>query len=141
MHPSFHVRRRVEFCETDAAGIAHFAAFFQYMEQAEHALLRHVGLSVLWQDAGGTVSWPRVDARCEFLAAVKFEDELEVAVAVARLGAKSVTYAFEFTLAGNLVAKGSIVAVCCRMIPGQSPQAIPIPEEFARQLRTYALTP
>lgn len=42
----FHWRRRVEFAETDMAGIAHFSSFVIYMEQAEHALLRSLGTSV-----------------------------------------------------------------------------------------------
>lgn len=44
--PGFHWRRRVEFAETDMAGIAHFSSFIIYMEQAEHALLRSLGTSV-----------------------------------------------------------------------------------------------
>lgn len=42
----FEFERRVEFCETDAAGIVHFSSLLQYVEQAEHALLRSVGFTV-----------------------------------------------------------------------------------------------
>ena len=38
--------RRVEFADTDAAGIAHFSAFFAWMEETEHEFLRSRGLSV-----------------------------------------------------------------------------------------------
>lgn len=141
MHPSFVVQRRVEFCETDAAGIAHFSAFFQYMEQAEHALLRHLGLSVIWQDEQGTISWPRVNVQCDYLDAVTFEHLLDVAVRVERLGTKSVTYGFEFTLGPKRVAAGKITAVCCRIHHGQPPMAIPIPAAIASRLRTYAVEP
>ncbi|MFM8187245.1 MAG: acyl-CoA thioesterase [Pirellula sp.] len=44
--PIFSWNRRVEFAETDAAGIVHFSSFFLYMEQAEHALFRSLGLSI-----------------------------------------------------------------------------------------------
>jgi 4-hydroxybenzoyl-CoA thioesterase/acyl-CoA thioester hydrolase len=138
MRPSFHVQRRVEFCETDAAGIAHFAAFFQYMEQAEHALLRHLGLSVIWRDEEGTISWPRVNVQCNYTGAVKFEDVLDIAVRVERLGDKSVTYAFECTLGQQPVATGKITAVCCRLTSDQPPRSIPIPAWIAERLRTYA---
>jgi acyl-CoA thioester hydrolase len=140
MHPSLVFQRRVEFCETDAAGIVHFSAFFQYMEQAEHALLRHLGLSVLMHDEEGTISWPRVNVHCDFLDAVKFEHLLEVAVRVDRLGTKSVTYGFEFGLGQRRVAVGKITAVCCRILPNQPPQAIPIPVWIADRLRTYTTT-
>lgn len=139
MHPSFSVPRRVEFCETDAAGIAHFSAFFQYMEQAEHALLRHLGLSVVWQDEEGLLSWPRVSAHCEYSGAVKFEQVLDVAVRVEKLGQKSVTYGFEFTLEGRCVATGRITAVCCRIPSHQAPFSIPIPESIVNKLRAYVV--
>ena len=36
----FRLQRRVQFYETDAAGIVHFSWFFRYLEEAEHALWR-----------------------------------------------------------------------------------------------------
>jgi len=135
MHSAFVQQRRVEFCETDAAGIAHFSAFFQYMEQAEHAFWRHLGLSVHWSDADGPISWPRVSAHCDYVSAVRFEHVLDIVVRVDRVGEKSVTFGFEFSLGGRDVAKGSITAVCCRVFPNQPPCAIPIPDWIAARLR------
>ena len=43
--------RRVEFCDTDMAGIVHFANFFRWMESAEVEFLRSLGLSVAVQAA------------------------------------------------------------------------------------------
>ena len=40
MANSFVTSRRVEFRDTDTAGIAHFSVFFVWMEQAEHAVSR-----------------------------------------------------------------------------------------------------
>src|SRR5690606_37511976 len=71
----FTLRRRVEFRDTDAAGIVHFSVYFNYMEEAEHALLRSLGTSVVTSDAEGPISWPRVAAACEFRGALRFEDE------------------------------------------------------------------
>lgn len=138
MAEPFRTTRRVEFRDTDAAGIAHFSAFFFYMESAEHELLRELGLSVLWVDASVPISWPRVSASCDYSGAVRFEEILDIAVRVARLGEKSVTYEFEFTCAGRKIAKGRTVAVCCRMPPGGQPESIPIPEPIVEKLRQYA---
>ena len=44
MVSEYRLRRRVQFYETDAAGIVHFSWFFRYMEEAEHALWREAGL-------------------------------------------------------------------------------------------------
>ena len=130
----FRTSRRVEFCETDAAGIAHFSAFFLYMEQAEHACLRHLGLSVMHCDSHGTISWPRVSATCDYRGSVKFEDILDIEVRIERLGKKSVTYAFHFTQADQAVADGKITAVCCRLRPDTPPQAIEIPAWMREKL-------
>ena len=40
MPEPYRTTRRVEFRDTDAAGIVHFSAFFFYMESVEHEFLR-----------------------------------------------------------------------------------------------------
>jgi 4-hydroxybenzoyl-CoA thioesterase/acyl-CoA thioester hydrolase len=134
MSEPFHTTRRVEFCHTDAAGIVHFAAFFEFMEQAEHELLRSRGLSVLMSDDAGPISWPRVAAQCQFQSAARFEDVLQIEVRIGRLGKKSITYAFQFRDQGREVAEGRITAVCCRMSSGAPPEAIEIPPWFREKL-------
>ncbi|HEY2882055.1 MAG TPA: thioesterase family protein [Pirellulales bacterium] len=136
--PSFTATRRVEFRDTDAAGIMHFASFFPLMESVEHEFLRHLGLSVLSHDGASPVSWPRVNAQCDFRSAVKFEDVLDVELSISRLGEKSVTYHFDIRHAGRPVAEGSIAAVCCRLSPSGGPmQSIPIPVEISAKLQPF----
>jgi 4-hydroxybenzoyl-CoA thioesterase/acyl-CoA thioester hydrolase len=139
MSDEFHYKRRVEFCETDAAGIAHFSAYFQYMEQAEHAFLRHLGTSVHAKDEVGTISWPRVDAQCNYTGPVKFEDVLDIVVRIERLGATSVTYAFDFRLHETIVATGKMTAVCCRITHDNSPESMPIPSWLVEQMQEFVI--
>src|SRR6185503_3148668 len=106
MSTAFIITRRVEFCDTDAAGLMHFVAFFRMMEQAEHDLLRSVGLSVVMHDEAGKISWPRVSAKCDFQSAARFEDLLEIEVRVARIGSRSVTYGHRFLRGGQPLASG-----------------------------------
>jgi 4-hydroxybenzoyl-CoA thioesterase/acyl-CoA thioester hydrolase len=134
MTAAFRTTRRVEFRDTDAAGIIHFSAFFHYMEEVEHEFLRSRGLSVLARNAEGVVSWPRVAASCQFRGAVRFEDVLDVELRVTRVGAKSVTYAFHFTHAGREVADGEVTAVCCRMQDAAPPRSIAIPPDVLARL-------
>jgi 4-hydroxybenzoyl-CoA thioesterase/acyl-CoA thioester hydrolase len=134
---AFRTRRRVEFRDTDAAGLVHFSVFFTYMEQAEHELLRSVGLTVLQSDSGGAVTWPRVSASCDYRRPLRFEDEFEIEVALERLGDKSASYVFRFLLGGNEVATGRLVAVCCRIDPGKAAVPISIPTRLAEKLRPF----
>jgi acyl-CoA thioester hydrolase len=135
--PAFRTRRRVEFRDTDAAGLMHFSVFFTAMEQAEHELLRSVGLSVLEHDPQGAVTWPRVSASCDYRRPLRFEDEFEIEVALERLGEKSVTYLFRFLHHNQEAAIGRITAVCCRFDPPAPARSIPIPSQIAERLRPF----
>lgn len=128
------IQRRIEFRDTDAAGIAHFSTYFNFMEEAEHEYLRRRGLSVFMRDAEGTISWPRVNAKCDYSAAVKFEDVITIEVVLARVGAKSVTFLFTFFNHGRECAKGEITAVCCRIVADEPPKGIAIPAEIRAKL-------
>lgn len=138
MAEKFLAHRRVEFCETDAAGIVHFASYLCYMEQAEHALLRSVGLSVCEpQEDGWTLSWPRVHVECDFHGSAKFEDVLEISVCIGRIGKKSVTYEFEFSRGGAAIATGRVIAVCCAVKHGLPLKSIPIPQKYSELLNKF----
>ena len=139
MTQPYETTRRVEFRDTDAAGIAHFSMFFVYMEQAEHELLRHLGLSVMSADEEGPFTFPRVATRCDYQRAVKFEDVLTIEVSIVRLGQKSITYEFNFTQDGHPIATGQITTVCCRFAPDGTPASIPIPTWMTEKLSPFVV--
>jgi YbgC/YbaW family acyl-CoA thioester hydrolase len=123
----FHTTRRVDFADTDMAGIVHFTNFFRYMESAEVEFLRSRGLSVKLPWEGETISFPRVAAACDYEKPARFEDVLEIAVSLERIGRKSVTYAFAFSRDGEPIANGRVTSVCCRMTPDRQIEPIEIP--------------
>jgi len=135
----FSTRRRVEFRDTDAAGIVHFSAFFLWMESAEHEMLRSAGVRVVDRggDEGVDASWPRVSASCDYTAAVRFGNEIDIAVTVDEIGRSSVTYGFEFAHEGQAVARGRVVAVRCLMHPGRRPEPVPIPDDVIDRLSAF----
>lgn len=140
MTAPFVYNRRVEFCETDAAGIAHFSAFLCYMEQAEHALLRHLGTSVSTDIGDGWhLSWPRVHVECDYRGAARFEDCLSIEVSVVKLGQKSVTYAFSFKLSNESIAVGKVTAVCCKVHRGHPLQSTLIPNDLREKLAVFCV--
>jgi YbgC/YbaW family acyl-CoA thioester hydrolase len=96
MAHEFKLERRVEFAETDMAGIMHFAHFFRYMEEAEHAFFRSLGLSIHMKTESGVVTWPRVHAECDYLRPLRFEDRVEVHLLVHERKAKAITFRFIF---------------------------------------------
>lgn len=130
----FIARRRVEFADTDQAGMMHFSNFFRFMEFAEQEYLRSRGLSVTWQEAGENYGFPRVSAKCDFAHPARFEQTLEIQVEVESIGSKSVTYRFEFHYEGAVLARGAMTSVCCRAVPGGAIESVHIPPEFRGRL-------
>ena len=138
MPSEFIYRRRVEFCETDLAGIVHFANFYRYMEQAEHAFLHSLGLSIIdHMPDGSTIGWPRVSAKCRFEAPAHYYDELEVRLRVARKGVKSLTYEVEIHRGKTRLATGEMKTVCCTVRPGKPLQSIELPAKYAELIEEY----
>lgn len=138
MSQPFIHSRRIEFAETDAAGIVHFSAFFLYMEQAEHAMWRHLGLSVFPMVTSiGEVSWPRVSASCQYRGPVRFEQTLDIHLQVARLGEKSLTFQYEMFLNSTKVAEGETSTVCCRLLSDHKLESVRIPDDVRAKLIPY----
>lgn len=133
--PPFVARRRVEFADTDMAGIVHFSRFFVFMETAEHALRRHLGFEVHHVADGAPIGWPRVAASCDYKSPARFGDELDLEVRVLELGRSSVTFGVDFRRGDTLLATGRMTSVCCRLAPDVRP--VPIPSELAERLARH----
>jgi acyl-CoA thioester hydrolase len=125
-------RRRIQFYETDMAGLVHFSWYYRYFEEAEHALWRAAGLTIASQ--ADTIRYPRVSASCEFRAPLRFEDEIDITIAVAAIGSRTIKYDATIHLADALVARGSMTIACIDTSHGSRPRAIDIPTEVAKAL-------
>ncbi len=130
----FRTTRAIDFADTDMGGIVHFSRYLVYMETAEHECLRALGLDVVAERGGETVCWPRVRASCEYRSPLRFGDVVDIAVRVARRGARSLTWSFRLAVGDREVARGEMVTVCCAVAPGGGVRSIPIPERLAERL-------
>lgn len=131
---AFRHQRRVDFCDTDMAGIVHFSNFFRYMEAAEVAYLTARGLNVGVDWEGERLVFPRVSVQCDYRVPAKFDELLDIDVTLERIGTKSVVYAFAFSRAGASLADGKMTSVCCRVGPGHALEAIAIPQTLRARL-------
>ncbi len=132
----FQITRRVEFCDTDMAGIMHFSNFFRFMEAAETAFLRSAGLSVGLPRGGVELCLPRVRAECDYLAPLRFEDEVLIHLLVEKKGNRSLTYRFSFYrmdgASRTLAARGRLTAVCVERRPEGGFKTVPLPAALSR---------
>ncbi len=138
MPSEYRSRRKIEFADTDMAGIVHFARFFVFMETIEHEFLNSLGTSVATSRDGNRIGWPRLAASCEYLNPLRFEDVVDIDLKVMRKGVKSLTYRFDFSRDDTPIARGEISSACCICNPGEPIRAIEIPEALAAQIDTGA---
>ena len=96
MTTEFSITRRVEFSETDLAGIMHFTNFYRWMEICEHEFLRSLNLSVDMEDENGRFGWPRVKTSCRFKRPLRFEEEVEVKLLITEIGIVQLLMPFNF---------------------------------------------
>jgi YbgC/YbaW family acyl-CoA thioester hydrolase len=132
----YRLRRRVNFYETDLAGIVHFSWFFRYMEEAEHALWREAGLTIA--TAGEEIGYPRLAASCRFYAPLRFEDEFEVWIRVAEMTRRTMRYTSLITRDEVKIASGSTTMACVSKRRGEPMKAIDLPPDVVER---FAVAP
>ena len=116
------LRRRIEWIDTDAAGIYHWTTAFRLAEAAEAAL--HTALGIAHRTFGAT---PRVNVAAEFQRPLVFNDPVDVELAVEALGRTSVRYAFTITGPEGPAMSGQ-VTTC--LIDRESGRAIAWPDDI-----------
>jgi acyl-CoA thioester hydrolase len=121
----------VQFYETDMAGLVHFSWFFRYMEEAEHALWRKVGLTIARPDE--EIGWPRVSAAFDYHAPLRFEDEFDVAIRVVAVHSRTIEYVCHITKGDTRVATGTLTIACVLRRPGEPLKSTTIPPDIARR--------
>jgi len=114
------------------AGIVHFSWYFRYMEEAEHALWRSLGIQIA--PPGEHIGYPRVSASCDFKASLRFEEEVDVHVRVEAVGRRSLRYGFTLKKGDEIIATGAMTSVCVAKVPGEPLRSMDLPAEVVARL-------
>ncbi len=131
--PPFVHPLRVRYHECDPQGIVFNANHFAYFD---------IVLTELWRAAFGSygamvasgIDVQVVDAAAFFHAPARFDDELELAMTVARLGTTSITSEFEERRAAELLVNGRLVHVC---VDAATHEKRPIPADMRERLAPW----
>ena len=124
----FKASRRIQFADTDMAGIVHFANFFRFMEETEHEFYRSLGFAGHFSGPRGTLGWPRLSARCDYRKPLRFEDVVEIHL---------LDFIFRNPSRNGLqvVAVGALKVVCVRVSEETGRMSsIPIPPEISARI-------
>jgi acyl-CoA thioester hydrolase len=106
-YPFVH-RVRVRFAETDAMGIVHHAAYLPYLEEARVAYLDAIDHPYASVRAEG-VDFAVLEAWVRYAAPLRFDDRVDVHVAVASATRATFQMAYLLTVAGAVRSTGVTV--------------------------------
>jgi acyl-CoA thioesterase FadM len=120
------LRRRIEWMDTDAAGIYHWTTVFRLAEAAEAAM--HTALGIADFTFGAT---PRVSVAATFSRSLRFNEPVEVELAVRALGRTSVEYALRIEAGAGTAAQGTVKSV---LVDRESGRAAPWPDDVRERL-------
>jgi acyl-CoA thioester hydrolase len=120
------IRRRIEWMDTDAAGIYHWTTVFRLAEAAEAAM--HTALGIPNETFGAC---PRVSVSATFSRSLRFNDPVEVELAVESIGRSSLAYRLAIACEGERAAEGSLTVV---FIDRSTGRAAPWPPAIRERL-------
>jgi acyl-CoA thioesterase FadM len=103
-HASVVVERRIDWADTDLAGICHYPAFARLADAAESYLYDRLDL----MDA--FLRLPRVAVNVDFITPLRFNDVVAVHFRIGRVGASSVTGKFSIVRDGESTVRGEVVS-------------------------------
>ena len=99
--------RRVQFADTDLAGIVHFSKILCYVEEAEHFVMQELSVPA----ADGSGGFPKVHVDCDYRSPLRFGDDAEIQMQLEKVGERSLTWRFTVRLAELISAEGTFVTV------------------------------
>ena len=124
----YTLRTRVAWIDTDAGGRIHFTSVFRWVEAAETALGRELGLLDDW------ASFPRRAVEAEYLRVLRFEDEVEIHLWPERVGTTSITYAWDIRRGADVCVRGRHTVVHV----DDDGRPAPLPADVQRSLASAA---
>jgi acyl-CoA thioester hydrolase len=122
---------RVRFGDTDASGRIFYVSLLNHFDAAEAEFLRSLGCGYR-QIQSDKTAFPRVRVECDYLSALRYDDLMDIAVTVDRVGRASFTLAFDVSVEGRQAARGKVTVVSMNR---ESQKAISLPEKLADALK------
>jgi YbgC/YbaW family acyl-CoA thioester hydrolase len=128
---------RVHWVDTDTAGVMHFSNFFRYFEACEEEFYRSLSLPLTEIHDRFGVLLPRVEAHCEYKAACRFGELIDVTLKVREVQEKVITYDFQVMRQsdGRLAAEGFVKCIAVN----SEWKAVSLPGEVSRTIRNSIL--
>jgi YbgC/YbaW family acyl-CoA thioester hydrolase len=120
----------IEWGDCDEAGIVFYPNYFYWFDCAFQRLLRARGLSQReLRKRFGAVT-PIVQANCDFKAPARYDDVLDIAVAIEADGERRFRVGYHFSSSGKTIGKGHEIRVWARVDADGNIASAPVDAEF-----------
>jgi 4-hydroxybenzoyl-CoA thioesterase len=117
---------RVEWGETDAAGIVFYPNYFRWFDQATHELFRNLGIPLepmAREERSGPII---IEARCQLVAPLFYDDVVQIEACIAELRTRAFRVEYVVRRGEQIVATGYEVRIWAHVSGrGIEPVAIP----------------
>ena len=133
------IQFRVQWGDTDAAGIVFYPNFLKWFDWGTWNLLAAAGLTLdVIESDYQLIGFPIVEAQSRFHSPVRFWDEVHLTSRVDEWGRKSFRVAHTLRRNGAVSAEGTETRVCARADAGTEAgiRAVSVPPEIRRRLAT-----
>lgn len=123
---------RVHWVDTDASGVMHYSNYFRYFEACEQEFYHSLGKPFKRILEDYNVMLPRVESHCEYRAACRSDDEIEVTLQVREVTPKTVTLDFKIQRIRDrkLAAKGYVKCIAVN----QEWKVVELPADLSKAL-------
>jgi 4-hydroxybenzoyl-CoA thioesterase len=136
----FSTRKQIRFHHCDPAGIVFYPQYFYLLHEAQEDFLAHIGHPEHALIASG-VGVPIVDLKTEFRGMCRYGDEIDISLALTRIGNASIAMRYEIhscprppDMAQALKLTANTVVVCSEIPHGK---VLPIPDGLRAALLPY----
>ncbi|HBI04042.1 MAG TPA: acyl-CoA thioesterase [Paenibacillaceae bacterium] len=124
---------KVNWGDTDAAGIVFFPNFYKWIDTAGHEFFGSIGYPSSKLYTEEKIGLPLLETHCEFKSPAFFEDEIELVTKVLEVGNKVIRLSHEFYRGDTLLAKGYVVRAWTNFAV-EPIKAVPIPDSIRQVL-------
>ena len=123
-------RVRVRYAETDQMGVVYYANYLVWMEVGRVAYCSEVGFEYRDMEREDGAILAVTEARCRYLAAARFDDEVRIMTWVKETRSRTLRFAYEMRrdTDDRLLATGETLHIVC----DREGRTIRLPEKYRR---------
>ena len=131
MSAPFRIPVRVYYEDTDAGGVVYYANYLKFLERARTEWLRSLGFeqAALARDPG--VLFVVAGVEVDFKRPARFDDALEVSVAIAERGRAGLSFQQDVHRGDELIVAARVRVAC---VDSQSFRPVPLPPTLVARI-------